>query len=435
MAVVLAAVLGWAYWPRTKEQVAEIPRPATVSPSDGNSTTTPRQVDQQEPRFFDYDGIVFWWDGIPERVREVSLETGPRSNMDLADYIGPEACQQCHQKNYEQWSVHPHKRMNAIADEENVLGDFSGDQHIDYLSGRATFYRRDGGYRMKLVRDDMQLIYEVRQTIGSRFFQYYVGRLLEGPFTSDHPYRHINHVLPFGFWLERQQWIPVVHLYHEPPDGLRHDPFDPLKTAKKGIGYTPYASSCSVCHTTFALADDLTRKPRQIAQNTPVRMHWNMGAYFQHSHPELWGSFENPADVPAEEIDQFPIRLMDFEADEHAVTLGVSCEACHLGCKEHVEDPKITPDFHPRSPLLRIQSDSPKIDFGRTQQNVNWICARCHVGERPQFAAGMSTWNSVEYSDAMLGSCYSQLKCIDCHPPHQATGVEWTRSPQQDDAS
>jgi len=164
-------------------------------------------------------------------------------------------------------------------------------------------------------------------------------------------------------------------------------------------------------------------------------MHWNMGAYFQHSHPELWGSFEHPADVPAEEIDQFPIRLMDFEADEHAVTLGVSCEACHLGCKEHVEDPKITPDFHPRSPLLRIQSDSPKIDFGRTQQNVNWICARCHVGERPQFAAGMSTWNSVEYSDAMLGSCYSQLKCIDCHPPHQATGVKWPRSPQQDDAS
>jgi predicted CXXCH cytochrome family protein len=45
----------------------------------------------------------------------------------------------------------------------------------------------------------------------------------------------------------------------------------------------------------------------------------------------------------------------------------------------------------------------------------------------------MSTWNSVEYSDAMLGSCYSQLKCIDCHNPHQAIGPRWARSADHDD--
>jgi predicted CXXCH cytochrome family protein len=45
----------------------------------------------------------------------------------------------------------------------------------------------------------------------------------------------------------------------------------------------------------------------------------------------------------------------------------------------------------------------------------------------------MSTWNSVEYSDAMRGSCYSKLRCIDCHNPHQALGPRWTRSADQDD--
>ncbi len=50
------------------------------------------------------------------------------------------------------------------------------------------------------------------------------------------------------------------------------------------------------------------------------------------------------------------------------------------------------------------------------------------------FAAGMSTWNSVEYADAMRGSCYAQLQCIDCHNPHRAIGPTWTATAAADDA-
>jgi predicted CXXCH cytochrome family protein len=427
--------LGGAYWWLGPEKKSVIPPPTPFdSPSEGESVAL-EQPNQIEARFFDYDGLVFWWDAIPNRLRLVSQETGPQSNMHLADYVGPDACQKCHQKNHEQWSMHPHKKMNAVAVEENVLGDFSGQQTLNYLGGQATFYRDNGEFRMKLARDGTELIYEVRETIGSRFFQYYIGRILEGRFAADHPYRHVNHVLPFGYHLDRRQWVPAVHVGTERRDGLRDDPFAPPPNPREGIDFTPYASNCSVCHTTFPLADDLLRKPNQLAKHTPVRLHWDMAAYFQHEHPELWGSIEKPADVTTKEINSFPQRLMNYEAQEHAVTLGISCEACHLGCKEHVDDPKIKPDFHPHSPLLLVQSATGKLESGRTHQNVNWACARCHVGGRPQFAAGMSTWNSVEYSDAMLGSCYSELKCIDCHAPHQAIGKKWTRTPPQDDTS
>jgi predicted CXXCH cytochrome family protein len=50
------------------------------------------------------------------------------------------------------------------------------------------------------------------------------------------------------------------------------------------------------------------------------------------------------------------------------------------------------------------------------------------------FAAGMSTWNSVEFSDAAKGACYSKLRCIDCHEPHRALGRKWTPPPERDDA-
>ena len=164
-------------------------------------------------------------------------------------------------------------------------------------------------------------------------------------------------------------------------------------------------------------------------------MHWRMSDYFREHHPELWGSIEHPADVPDNMIESFPQLLMNYEPVDHAVTLGISCEACHLGSKAHAENPKVKPDFHPHSPHLFLETKSGSLQTGRVHQNLNWACARCHVGGRPKFAGDMSTWNSVEYSDAMLGSCYSELKCVDCHPPHAATGKKWPATPPEDDAS
>jgi predicted CXXCH cytochrome family protein len=127
--------------------------------------------------------------------------------------------------------------------------------------------------------------------------------------------------------------------------------------------------------------------------------------------------------------------MADWDAPRYAVTLGVSCEACHLGSKAHVESGgKTPPEFFPVSPQLFVES-SQVPDPGRTHDNINWSCARCHTGTRPAFAAGMSTWNSVEYADAAKGSCYTKLRCIDCHDPHQALGPKWTHPPERDDAA
>jgi len=91
------------------------------------------------------------------------------------------------------------------------------------------------------------------------------------------------------------------------------------------------------------------------------------------------------------------------------------------------------PLFFPAGTSLFVEQKKAQLGYGRTHGNLNWACGRCHAGHRPQFAAGMSTWNSTEYSDAMRGSCYSQLRCIDCHDPHIATGQKWQRTPTQDD--
>jgi predicted CXXCH cytochrome family protein len=329
--------------------------------------------------------------------------------------------------------------MNALATPATVNGDFSESAAITYRGGRATFRRVGDSYQMHLERDGMRRTYNITQTIGSRFFQYYVGKQIEGPEPTDHHFYKKDHVLGFGYWIRQKEWVPVVHIGPETPDRRRMDPFAPPAS---GRHYAEYASGCNYCHTTFPLADMFGRIADNMGEHAPVDFHWSLRDYLEEARPRMIERISELMDRnTAPSMAEMPDRNMvsspmaDWEASKYALTLGVSCEACHLGCKEHVESSgKIAPRFFPSSPHLFVQGTSPPPDPGRTHDNVNWACGRCHTGKRPQFAAGMSAWNSVEYADAMRGSCYSQLRCIDCHNPHKATGTKWQRTPDQDDA-
>jgi nitrate/TMAO reductase-like tetraheme cytochrome c subunit len=423
----------------TSSKPAPSPEPTTESsqPRAKRRPSTPGRA-QEFGRF------TLWWDGIPEEVYDTNsrVETGADTNITRADYTGPEACQKCHEKNYDSWSHHPHRWMNALADESTVKGDFSADAGIDYLGGKATFTRDGDKYRMELVRGDVRREFEVTQTIGSRFTQYYVGRLLAGPEPPDHPRYTEDHVLPFGYWLDRHEWIPVVHVHDR--DGVSRDyyPFDarlgpPWNDWGTYCDMAPdlYRSQCNFCHTTFPVGDMMVRDQQKVGLYVPVNLHLSMPDYVEKATPHLWDSKREPSDLSDAEFGAILRQYRTFEAPQKAVTLGVSCEACHLGCATHAADKSVKPSFFPRSPDLAIHTNDGQLDFGRTHANVNWACGRCHVGDRPEFAAGMSTWNSVEYSDAMKGSCYSRLTCIECHNPHEGIGHKWSRTAAEDDAS
>ncbi|MEO1994440.1 MAG: hypothetical protein ABGZ17_04115, partial [Planctomycetaceae bacterium] len=180
------------------------------------SNARKRQIAAQrmaDPRVSYRGSITGWWDTVPEAVVAASVREAGDQNISRAAYAGAESCKSCHKRNFENWSKHPHRWMNAIADEATVLGDFSGESTISYRGGAARFFRDDDGYRMELTRDGTRRLYEVNQTIGSRFFQYYVGQGLQGPEPEDHEFYSVDHVLPFGYWLDQREWIPTVHVH------------------------------------------------------------------------------------------------------------------------------------------------------------------------------------------------------------------------------
>ena len=394
-------------------------------------------AEDKHSRFFGGGALTVWWEGEPATavtpVNRLVRRTG--SNIHPADYIGPAACQKCHQKNFDSWSQHSHRRMNALATEETVQGDFRDGAHIDYRGGVATFGRDADGYYMELHRGDIDRRYAIRQTIGSRFYQYYVGRLVKGPEPPGSAIRVTDHVLPFGYWLDRRQWVPVVHVgIDESPDDERLDPFDVGISARP---ISPYYQ-CNSCHTTMPLGDELVRNHAALTRHAPLPLHWRMPDYLQEIHPEIGVTAAEAPNMSDDQVRRLMRHLHQFEAPEHAIALGISCESCHLGCKEHAMGNQLKPSFFPYSPYLQAEWNGAATDglaTGPAHRNVNWACGRCHAGERPYYAGGMSTWNSTEYSDAMKGSCYSQLRCIDCHNPHQTIGKQWTRTAAEDDAS
>ncbi len=397
------------------------------------------------PRAIGQGRLIGWWPAAPEQLGATASVTSSdsTSNMHPADYVGPERCRKCHQRNHEDWSQHAHRLMNAVASQETVRGDFSGRATLHQDGGRVTFFgdQESAGaakrWWMRLVRGDVDRTYRITQTIGSRFFQYYVGRLAAGPEPAGHQYYTTDHVLPFGYWLEQKQWVPVVHVHREVPELDREDPFVGAGELKR---FAPYAQGCNGCHTTFSLGDMFTREPLRLARHAPWPMHWNLGDYIEENRSEFLSripafSQDQPiGNVGEQQLQELGRNLTSMDAREHGVTLGISCEACHLGSRRHAEDPTRAPGFAPRSPHLRAETGGREIASGRNHTNLNWACGRCHAGSRSEFAAGMGTWNSIEYTDATRGACYSQLKCVDCHDPHKAIGQKWTRTRAQDEA-
>ncbi len=398
-----------------------------------------KKLRQASPRVVETGHLIDWWDEIPNDVMSRVVHSVGESNIHPDDYVGPESCKSCHQENYDAWSTHPHRWMNALATATTVKGDFSGDATISYRGGLARFFKKDDEYRMQLERGDVLRVYQITQTIGSRFFQYYIGKLLVGPEPQGHEFYTTDHVLPFGYWFDEKQWIPVVHTYEVPYNGelISEDEVpeqyhsDPFAEPNDSFAFMPY-HRCNQCHTTFALGDLFLTAPNVIGRHSPLKMHFDMSDYIGDTHPQLWDASHHPAEISDQQLMPVMQSIVQWEAPDHAVTLGISCEACHMGLKRHAENEQSKPLFFPNSPHLHLEAHD-KIDFGRTHDNINWICGRCHVGDRPQLAAGMATWNSTEYSDAMRGSCYSKLRCIDCHDPHQATGPKWTQTPEQED--
>lgn len=411
-AIAGVAIAGWRY------------RPGQAV---GTSATSVA-ANAPDARFFPFQRFGFWWGSVPEDVRAYTRDTGTYSNIEPDDYVGAQQCGTCHAEQYKTWTQHPHRFMNAAATPERVLGDFSGQSRFPYLGGEGRFWRDGDRFWMSAERGPVKRTFRVRRTIGSRYFQYYIGVQSEGPEPADDERYRAEHVLPFGFWLTKRQWVPTVHIRDDRADDTDNPRYNPYE----GFDFADYDRRCSQCHTTLPIGEWLLRSPYEAGKYTPYPFTMELSGYLKRrgTLPES----DDPSTTPTSVVDNLLKDLVENRRPARILHFGIECEACHNGGRQHAADSEHTPPyFFPASPLIqaRLPEENP---HGRTHANLNWVCARCHNGGRPQFPGGLSTWNSVEYTDAVRGSCYSKLQCVDCHEPHRPTGLTWSHPADEDDA-
>jgi hypothetical protein len=343
------------------------------------------------------------------------------SNVLPEDYVGPDACGECHQAKYRSWQSTAHSRMNQNPEASRVKGDFSG-KRVRVPGGEAVFTHEGDDYFVALERrNKLVRRYKVTRVVGSRFMQFYIGTQVEGPEPRTSPLYTEETKLPYGYWFRLERWLPETYFDPGPPeiaaDGTpSFDPFDKPRDHE-------WKKSCIACHNTYPYLYrlgtlDHAGFPRgDLALDQPAVLHELVRAGVLHRR------------IAAEGTEVY-VQL----SPEKLVTLGISCESCHFGGRAHAKGELDTPSFGPTTPLARVEPKDAHFDATPSRKNayaVNAICAQCHCAIVPLFPNGAGTWNSREALDLEAGACASKIKCTDCHDPHKPGPPEGTEDPLQ----
>lgn len=311
-------------------------------------------------------------------ARRPHAPAGPVSTIAARDYVGPEACGECHPDQHARWTASLHRVMNQRADGDGVLGDFDG-AIVPYAGGEARFAKGPAGYTMTLAKHGREVRYRVTRTIGKRALQEYVG-------VEDGRTDEVR--LPFGWWPRGGGWYPQP--YFDP--WLAEDRFDAYAPVRE-----PWAERCPWCHSTYPFE-------QRIARATARDVGHGLEQHFVAA-----GAARDPA------VDRLAVATQ--------VTVGISCESCHLGGRAHAEGAPIHlvpqgAEPRPGAPVpttFAEERGDPRI--------VNTTCAQCHSGPSPRLPDGAALRNSSEALDLAASPC-TAARCTDCHDPHAGGASE-----------
>lgn len=367
--------------------------------------------------------LAAWWFGwfpFADDDEERPRGFGPRveapdehySNILPADYVGPQTCAKCHEQQHKLWSGHPHRFMNQLPTKAAVKGDFANHVWKVRPGYAVTFSTEDGSYFMTVNRPaEPRTRYKVTRTVGSRFMQFYIGVQTEGPNPGDKPVFTTEHRLPFAYWFRMKRWLPQDYfdVGDDEPEELA-DGYPVVGGVDAKTSFIAYTDSCVQCHNTYPHAYRLFRPgvggfpdavldPDRRALSAALASHKRVAP-------------------TADAFEDLPYRL---DPNKDLVTVGISCESCHLGGREHATLQKDIA-FFPANPHLSLTSRTEEKPFTGKRRNPatsQGICAQCHsavaVSSHPN---GSRTRNSAEARDLLGGACATKIRCVTCHEPH-----------------
>jgi predicted CXXCH cytochrome family protein len=369
--------------------------------------------------------------GAPVSVAE-TLRVG--SNVFRSDYAGSEKCRPCHTAIYKAWKTSPMRQMTRRAAEAHIEAPFDGARFS--LKGDSIDMESMGGRRFMRISSGKygNRLYRITRVIGGRYREDFAGIDVTDdadPVTGGG--KGADKVLPASFVFSSRSW--------------RYKGYSVMVRERPGLRAGPvWASTCIGCHNTLPYAtllyDDLlgSGAPGYQGKVPDSLLPWSrtwrvvaaddggLGRALADEIAFLGAARLDPGGASLPELLVQASTAMRSRLDErHLVEIGIGCEACHNGAREHVDNPDLLPAFEVKSPLLSME---PRSGAPTRARWINKTCARCHTvlfssypwtwegGRRADPVPGGSSTNSGEARDFLLGGCSSQLSCVACHDPH-----------------
>ncbi|HEX2675276.1 MAG TPA: cytochrome c3 family protein [Polyangiales bacterium] len=367
-----------------------------------------------------------------------------QSNVTRADYAGSASCEPCHGAIYQAWQASPMHRMTRPA-QSDIRAHFDG---TEFRLGHdvARVEQRGSERFLQIDGSGAPRRYRVTKVIGGRHREDFVGVEVSGaagealeedaesPSAGGEAARGREQVLPLSWVYGTSSW--------------RYKGYSVMLPERPALRAGPvWAATCIGCHNTLpylTLAyDDLLGPSAPAYQGSvhdrllPARRLWQarvkdeagLKQVVATEIEQLGGPPRATAEgASLERVLGAAISTTRHELGaQHLVELGVGCESCHYGAREHLADTGVRPSFGVESSLFEI---APSAGAPTRAEQINRTCAHCHSvllssypwtwegkRRRDPLPGGSST-NSGEGRDFLLGGCSQELACSSCHDPH-----------------
>ena len=357
-----------------------------------------------------------------------------RSNILRGDYAGSDSCAGCHAEIHAAWRGSPMHLMTRVPPGAQIHAPFGA------TPDAATFRFKDDTARLA-ERDGARYVDLKSAQYGDH--RYRVTRVIGGRYRED--FAGVEVGVPDA----RELLLPVSYVLET--KSFRLKGYSVLVGERPGMrAGGVWSETCVFCHNTVPYFDALwgelagpgapTYQGTVVDRLLPRERRWRYdvpgGGPGEDALREalaaevtaVGGTPPRPGDDRRAALGHGIRELRAHFGARNFVEIGIGCEACHGGSREHVVDPRVHPDFAPRSTFLQARSEAGG-DITRAEQ-VNRACARCHQvlfsrypftweGEtRRGGKPGGSSITSGEARDFLLGGCARQMSCATCHDPH-----------------
>jgi predicted CXXCH cytochrome family protein len=345
------------------------------------------------------------------------------SNMLRTDYAGSATCADCHENIYASWEASPMRNMTRDAATATIRAPFDG-ATLTVGTDTCTMETEGGARFMRVVDKRGTTRFKITKVVGGRYREDFVGIDTSGALPHER-------VLPATYVFSTKSW--------------RYKGYSVMVKERPAMSTNAvWSQDCIACHNTLPLATMLYDElygpglpsyqgklsdhvlPRSRLWTAVTRDDSALAKTLEDEIAFLGGKV--PSLSSAHELLPVAAKTSEAQLDgSHLVELGIGCEACHNGSKDHANEPKLKPAFDARGSVVGVVP--PHGQTGTTAQWINHTCAKCHTvlfsrypwtwegGDRTKNPGGSSI-SSGEGRDYQLGGCASQMACTTCHDPH-----------------